>query len=462
MNTNTERTRNVDPMKVPPHSMEAEVSVLGGLLLDPAAWERVSDKLNEADFYRKDHRLIWKAIADLQSTDQPSDIVTVNEWLQRHQLQEETGGLARLTELVNSVASAANIAAYADIVREKAVLRELVDAGGEIAGNAYSPNGRTAPALLEEAEQRVFAIAERHARGKADIIPIHKAVRNTMRHITELCEMEGTITGLPTGFVDLDQITAGLQKSDLIIIAGRPSMGKTTLAMNIAEHAAIMEKQTVLVFSMEMSSVQLTTRLFSSICRIEMNKLRNGNLSDLDMDALTQNIHLLDRARIFIDETPAQSPTALRARARRVKREHGLGLVVVDYIQLMQVPGSTENRTQEIAEISRGLKALAKELDVPVIALSQLNRSVDARTDKRPVMSDLRESGSIEQDADLIAFIYRDVVYNKDTPQKNKAEIIIAKQRNGETGKINLVFRGEYTRFENYAPEFYSDQQGMV
>ncbi len=448
-------------MKVPPHSMEAELAVLGGLLLDSRAWERVSDKLNEEDFYRKDHRLIWRAIADLQNQNRPSDIVTVNEWLTRHDLQEETGGLARLTELVNNVASAANIASYAEIVREKSVMRALIDAGSLITEHAFNPNGRGAPELLEEAEQAVFSIAERHARGKGELIPMEAAVRDTMRHITELCSMEGTITGLPTGFADLDDITAGLQRSDLIIIAGRPSMGKTTLAMNIAEHAAIRENQTVLVFSMEMSAIQLTTRLLSSVSRVEMSHLRNGNLTDIEMDSLANNKHLLDRAKIFIDETPAQSPNELRAKARRLKREHGLGLVVVDYIQMMKVPGHSENRTQEIGEISRGLKALAKELDVPVIALSQLNRSVDSRNDKRPVMSDLRESGSIEQDADLIAFIYRDYVYNKETPQKNKAEVIIAKQRNGETGKVNLVFRGEYTRFENYAPEFYADQQGM-
>ncbi len=448
-------------MKLPPHSMEAELAVLGGLLLDEKAWERVSDKLIEEDFYRKDHRIIWRAIADLQNRDKPSDIVTVNEWLVQHNLLEETGGLAQLTELANGVASAANIASYAEIIREKSVLRALIDAGSEITENAFHPNGRGAPELLESAEQAVFSIAERHARGKGELIPMEAAVRDTMRHITELCSMDGTITGLPTGFVDLDNITAGLQRSDLIIIAGRPSMGKTTLAMNIAEHAAIRENQTVLVFSMEMSAIQLTTRLLSSVSRVEMGHLRNGNLSDMEMDALASTKPLLDRAKIYIDETPAQSPNELRAKARRLKREHGLGLVVVDYIQLMQVPGNNENRTQEIGEISRGLKALAKELDVPVIALSQLNRSVDSRTDKRPVMSDLRESGSIEQDADLIAFIYRDYVYNKETPQKNKAEVIIAKQRNGETGKVNLVFRGEYTRFENYAPEFYADQQGM-
>lgn len=381
-------------------------------------------------------------------------MVTVGQWIEANDLTQETGGLAVLAELANAVVSAANIEAYARIVREKSLLRQLIDVTGEISRDAFNPRGKEAVEILEGAEKAVFSIMEQHAKGKGEIVPVQDAVRDAMKYVLEMHSMEGSITGLPTGFSDLDAKTAGLQKSDLIIIAGRPSMGKTTLAMNIAEHAALAQNQTVLVFSMEMSALQLSMRMLASTCKIPLQALKTGNLDDLQFDTLTQAKPRLDKARIFIDETPALSHHEVRARARRLKREHGLGLIVIDYIQLMQIPGRTENRNQEISEISRNLKALAKELDVPVIALSQLNRQVDSRHDKRPVMSDLRESGSIEQDADLIAFIYRDVVYHPDTEQKNKAEVIIAKQRNGETGTVNLVFQGAFCSFASYAPEW--------
>jgi replicative DNA helicase len=442
-------------LKIPPHSIEAEQSVLGGLLLDNSAWDRIADVVAEQDFYRRDHRLIFLAIAALSDQSNPFDVVTVSEWLDSHNHIDDAGGLAYLGELARNTPSAANIGAYAGIVRERAVLRGLISVGTEIANSGFNTEGRGADELLDEAEQRVFEIAEKGARGRFGFAAIKDVLVNVMDRIDTLFQSEGSITGVATGFADLDDKTSGLQPSDLVIVAGRPSMGKTAFAMNMVEQAAIKDRLTVGVFSMEMPAEQLTMRMLSSLGRIDQHKVRTGRLDDDDWPRLTSALTMLNDTEIFIDDTPALTPMELRARCRRLKREKALGLVVVDYLQLMQVPGSKENRATEISEISRGLKALAKELHVPVVALSQLNRSLEQRPDKRPVMSDLRESGAIEQDADVILFIYRDEVYNENNENKGKAEIIIGKQRNGPIGKVPLTFLAQHTRFENFTRDDY-------
>ncbi len=443
----------VDTLRVPPHSIDAEQAVLGGLMLDERAWERIADKLEEGDFYRKDHRLIYRAIGDLSNKNMPCDAVTLGEWFDTNGLAEMVGGSSYVIQLANSTPSAANIVAYAEIVREKSVLRQLIDAGTEITGDGFQPEGRSTQEILESAEQKVFRIAESGARGRKGFVAMRSAVKEAFQILHQRYESKGSVTGLATGFTDLDEMTAGLQPSDLIIVAARPSMGKTALAVNMAEYAAIKAKKSVAIFSMEMSASQLAFRLISSLGRINQQHLRTGDIQEEEWPRVTAAITLLSDAKIFIDDTPALSPAELRARARRLKREHDLGLIVIDYLQLMQVPGNKENRATEISEISRGLKALAKELNIPVIALSQLNRSLEQRTDKRPVMSDLRESGAIEQDADVILFIYRDEVYDKDSPKKGTAEIIIGKQRNGPIGVVNLTFLGQYTKFENFSSD---------
>ena len=443
----------VENLKVPPHSIEGEQAVLGGLLLSTRAFDQVADIVTEPDFYREDHRLIFRAIQELNHKGRPCDAVTVTEWFESHGLVDQIDGGGYISQLASSTPSAANVRAYAEIVREKSILRQLVDVGAEITSGAFSSDGRNSRELLEEAERRVFAIADQDLRTGASFVSIQVAIKEAIEKLDELARHEGDITGIPTGFKDFDEKTAGLQDSDLIIVAGRPSMGKTTLAMNIAENAAIKHEKPVAIFSMEMSAQQLVRRMFSSLGQIDQNKLRTGSLDDLDWPKLTSAMNLLHKSHIFIDETPSLSPAELRARARRLKREHDIGLIVVDYLQLMAVPGTRENRATEIAEISRSLKAIAKELQLPVIALSQLNRALEQRPNKRPVMADLRESGSIEQDADLIVFIYRDEVYNEDTPEKGKAEIIIGKHRNGPTGTVVLTFQGHWLRFLNYAPE---------
>jgi len=445
----------VDTLRVPPHSIEAEQSVLGGLMLVPEAWDKVADRVREEDFYRREHQLIFRAIGDLSSRGQPCDAVTLGEWFERNGLSDQIGGAAYLVELANATPSAANISAYADIVRDKSILRQLIDAGSDIAGSGFNPEGRRTEEILESAEQRVFKIAEAGARGRKQYAPMREALREAMTLLQQRYTNKGQITGLPTGFTDLDNLTAGLQNEDLVIVAARPSMGKTALALNLAETAALRAKKGVLIFSMEMSASQLAFRLISSLGRINQQHLRTGDLAEEDWPRVTQATALLSESKIFIDDTPALSPGELRSRARRMAREHGLGMIVIDYLQLMQVPGNKENRATEISEISRNLKALAKELKVPVIALSQLNRALEQRNDKRPVMSDLRESGAIEQDADLILFIYREEVYDKETPNKGIAEIIIGKQRNGPIDTVKLTFLGQYTKFENYAPESY-------
>ncbi|MGB9671275.1 MAG: replicative DNA helicase [Halothiobacillaceae bacterium] len=448
--------RKLSALRAPPHSMEAELSVLGGLMLDPDAWERVADRITEDDFYRRDHRLIFRALQSLADADQPRDVVTVAEWLDKHALLDDVGGLAYLGRVAADTPTAANIVAYADIVREHAIKRQLIEVGTAIAQSAYQPEGRDSRQLLEEAEQMVFRIAEQGSRQRKGFASIKNLLTQAVDRIQTLYEQDEPITGLPTGFDDFDTMTSGLQKGDLVIVAGRPSMGKTTFAMNIGENAAIRTKKPVAVFSMEMPGEQLALRMMSSLGRIDQHRVRTGKLEDEDWPRLTSAVVMLSEAPIFIDDTPALSPTELRARARRLKKEHGLGLIIIDYLQLMQVPGTSENRASEISEISRSLKALAKELDVPVIALSQLNRSLEQRPNKRPVMSDLRESGAIEQDADLIVFIYRDEVYHPDSADKGVAEIIIGKQRNGPIGTVRLTFLGKYTQFANYTPEVYS------
>ena len=444
-----------DAMRVPPHSREAEQSLLGGLMLDEASWEAVADQVTEEDFYFVAHRLIFRALASLAEAGQPRDVVTASEWLQREGSLETAGGLAYVGTLARDTPSAANVAAYAAIVRARSVLRQLIRIGTDIAQSGYDPQGREVPELIDAAERQVFQIADAGLRNKQGFVPIRRLLTEALDKIDILFQSDNPITGLGTGLIDFDEKTAGLQPGDLVVIAGRPSMGKTSFAMNLAEHAAIRDKVPTAIFSMEMPGQQLAMRMISSLGRIDQSKVRTGRLSDTDWPRITSAATLIAEAPMFIDDSPALSPTEIRARARRLKREHGLGLIVVDYLQLMQVPGNKENRTTEISEISRSLKSLAKELSVPVIALSQLNRNLEQRPNKRPVMSDLRESGGIEQDADLIVFIYRDEVYNPESPDKGTAEIIIAKQRNGPTGTVRLTFLGQYTRFENFASEDY-------
>ncbi|MFO2511074.1 replicative DNA helicase [Legionella pneumophila serogroup 2] len=444
--------KTVDPLKRPPHSVEAEQSIIGGLMLDNQVWDKVSNKLCETDFYRTEHRILFRAISALAKKDQPFDVVTLLDALKTRNELDDAGGEAYLFELANNTPSVANVTAYADIVREKSVQRQLIAVATEIADSAYNPAGREVPELLDMAETKVFAIGEQTA---SDGGPenIKSILVRAVEKIDALYHNGDAITGLATGLSDLDEMTSGLQPSDLIIVAGRPSMGKTTLVMNMAEHAAIKASKPVLVFSMEMPADSLAMRMMSSLGRIDQHRIRTGKLDDNDWPRVTSAVHMLSEAPLFIDDTPALSPGEMRARARRLAKEHGsLGLIVVDYLQLMKVPGfNADNRTAEISEISRSLKSLAKELQVPVIALSQLNRSLEQRADKRPVMSDLRESGAIEQDADLICFIYRDEVYNEDSPDKGTAEIIVAKQRNGPIGKVRVAFLGKYTRFEDLA-----------
>ncbi|MBS0288187.1 MAG: replicative DNA helicase [Proteobacteria bacterium] len=440
-------------LKLPPHSLDAEQAVLGGLMLDNRAWDLIADKIMEKHFYRRDHQLIFRAMAKLVEENKPLDVITVSECLQKMEFQEEVGGLAYLGELAKNTPSAANIAAYADIVYERSILRELISVGTTITESAFEPQGRASAEILDEAEKKVFDIAEKGIRGSGPEA-IRSIVSKTLDNIEKRFHDNTPVTGIATGFTDLDRMTTGLQPGDLVIVAGRPSMGKTILGMNIAEHAAIRSQKSVLVFSMEMPAEALALRMLSSLGRIDQNKLRTGKLMEEDWTRLTSAVGLLSNAKLFIDETPALTPIEMRARARRVAREKDkLGLIVVDYLQLMRGQSNSENRTAEISEISRSLKALAKEMNVPLIALSQLNRSLEQRPNKRPVMSDLRESGAIEQDADLIAFIYRDEVYNEDSPDKGTAEIIIGKQRNGPIGTIRLTFMGQYTRFDNFMTE---------
>lgn len=445
-------------LNVTPHSIEAEQSVLGGLMLDNTAWDKIADIVNQDDFYRRDHRQIFHAIAQLVEQQDPTDVVTLSDWLDKRKELEKIGGLAYLGQLAKNTPSAANIITYAQIVREKSVLRQLISVGNEISSSCYQTEGRKSEQLLDNAEKLVFEIAEKGAKGRKDFVSIKDLLVKAVDKIDMLFQQDSPITGVPTGFSDFDDMTSGLQPSDMIIVAGRPSMGKTTFAMNIAENIAIKTDVPVAIFSMEMPGEQLAMRLLSSLGRIDQHRVRTGKLDDDDWPRLTSAVGLLAEAKMFIDDTPALTPNELRARARRLAREHdGLGLIVIDYLQLMQVPGS-DNRVNEISEISRNLKSLAKELNVPVVALSQLNRSLEQRPNKRPVMSDLRESGAIEQDADVIVFIYRDEVYNEESTDKGTAEIIIGKQRNGPIGTVRLTFLGQYTKFENHISQIYEDE----
>jgi replicative DNA helicase len=445
---------------VPPQSVEAEQSVLGALLIDTHAWDQVADIVTAADFYRTDHRMIFEALGELVAAGRPGDVVTVSEQLERHGRLVDSGGLAYLGTLARDTPTAANARSYAQIVRERALLRRLLEAGREIASSVFDEQGLSARELVDNAEKRVFEIAELGSRGREGAVRVSALLPSLIDKIDEWHTNPNKLRGLATGFTDFDKKTGGLRGGDLIIIAGRPSMGKSTLAVNMAEYAAINPeiRARVAIFSMEMPSEQIVTRMLASIGHVPLNSMRTGQISDDDWVRITAATSQLSEARIFIDETPAMTPTELRARSRRIAREQGgLDLIVIDYLQLMQVQGNTENRATEIAEISRGLKALAKELDVPVIALSQLNRGVEQRQEKRPVMSDLRESGALEQDADMILLIYRDEVYDKNTTKKGLAEIDVAKHRNGEIGPFLLTFQGQYTRFVNYAPDTYAE-----
>jgi replicative DNA helicase len=452
------RDDDVARLRVPPHSVEGEQSVLGGLLLDNLAWDRAADLLTETDFYRFEHRLIFSSIAALVQSGKPADVITVFERLQGLGKADDCGGLAYLNALAQSVPSAANMRRYAEIVRERAILRKLIAASDEIATAAFSPQGRAVPQVLDEAEAKILKIGEEGSRQRQGFQSIDKLVIALLDRVNELHDNGAEdVTGVRTGYFDLDRLTAGLQKGDLIVLAARPSMGKTAFALNIAEHVAVKEELPVLVFSMEMGASQLALRMVGSIGRINQQGLRTGRLADDEWGRLAEAVDRLSKSQVFIDETPALTVAELRARARRMARQFGgtLGLICIDYLQLMSGNGgSDENRATELGEISRGLKALAKELQCPVMALSQLNRSVESRNDKRPMMSDLRESGAIEQDADVIMFIYRDEYYTKDAcKEPGVAEIIIAKQRNGPVDTVKLTFLKPLTRFENRAPE---------
>jgi replicative DNA helicase len=444
----------LDSLKLPPHSLEAEQSVLGGLLLDNEAVDKVGDVLADVDFYSEAHRFIYAHILKLAADGKPADVVTVSESLSSVQKLDYVGGLAYLGALVQNVPTAANIRHYAHIVRDRSILRQLAATAGDIADSAYNPLGRSAKEILDHAEAKVLHIAEQGERGVQQFAEIGKLLAGVVERIETLYNRDdpSDVTGVPTGFADLDRMTSGLQPGDLVIIAGRPSMGKTSLALNIGEHVALNTKMPVAIFSMEMGASQLALRMIGSVGRLDQHKLRTGRLAAEDWEKLSAALGRLSEAPILIDETPALNAIEVRSRARRLTKTYGkLGLVIVDYLQLMQASTQGENRATEISEISRAMKSLAKELRVPVVALSQLNRSLEQRPNKRPVMSDLRESGAIEQDADVILFIYRDEVYNPETQDKGVAEIIIGKQRNGPIGKVDLAFLGEFTRFENLA-----------
>ncbi len=447
---------SIASLKLPQHSIEAEQSVLGGLLLNNEAWDRIGDIVAGDDFYRDDHRKIYHAISRLIESNKPADALTVAESLQLSGELQAIGGMAYLQSLVDGTPSAANIRLYAEIVKERAIMRQLARVGEQIADIAYAPAGREARQLLDEAEKMVFDIAEMGRKGGQSFQSMSSLLAEVMERLDELAKNPSAVTGISTGFKDLDEMTSGMHPGDLIIVAGRPSMGKTAFSLNIAEHVALVTLQPVFVFSMEMGGSQLAARLMSSVARVDQQKVRTGRLENRDWDQLNQALVKLNEAPIQIDETPGLNPLELRARARRMHRQYGgAGLIVVDYLQLMSSASQGENRATELSEISRSLKSLAKELKVPVIALSQLNRSVEQRDVKKPVMSDLRESGAIEQDADLILFLYRDEVYAKSEEEKEqlrgKAEVIVAKQRNGPIGTVPLTFRGQYTRFENAA-----------
>lgn len=444
-------------LKVPPHSIDAEQAVLGGLMLDNAEWDNISDAVVAEDFFRPEHQLIFNIMAEQSEANRPIDVVTLVEALNSHNSLHEAGGLDYLGELAANAPGTANIKAYADIIRERATLRRLIGVANTIADSGYNTGGKPAADILDQAEQQVFNIADERPNDSGPVY-VNPLLTAAVDRIDELAALDGAITGLSTGYTDLDDMTSGWQKSDLVIVAGRPSMGKTAFAMNLVENAVLNSDKPVLVFSLEMPAESLIFRMLSSIGRINQTNLRSGNLTDDDWQDFNRAVSTLKDRPLFIDDTPGLSPMEMRSRARRIAREHGhIGMVVVDYLQLMQIKGSNENRVGEISEISRSLKQLAREFECPVMALSQLNRSLEQRPNKRPVMSDLRESGAIEQDADVITFIYRDEVYHEDTQEPGVAEIIIGKQRNGPIGTVRLSFLNEFTRFENFTGTIYDD-----
>lgn len=463
MDTKSQKSANdqVGAIKVPPHSLEAEQSVIGGLLLDNERWDTVAEKVVAKDFYSRPHRLIFEAVKDILEESSPLDLITLSEHLELREQLEDVGGFAYLADLAKNTPSAANINAYADIVAQRALVRSLIGVANEIADSGYDPQGRTSEELVDLAESKVFAIAEGRASENEGPQNVDSILEKTLERIEILYKSpQDGVTGVDTGFNDLNKKTAGLQGSDLIIVAARPSMGKTTFAMNLCENAAMKQDKPVLIFSLEMPAEQLMMRMLASLSRVDQTKIRTGQLDDEDWARISSSMGILmDKKNMYIDDSSGLTPTEVRSRARRIAREHdGISMIMIDYLQLMRVPSLSDNRTLEIAEISRSLKALAKELNVPVVALSQLNRSLEQRADKRPVNSDLRESGSIEQDADLIMFIYRDEVYNPDSSLKGIAEIILGKQRNGPIGSVRLTFQGQHSRFDNYAGPAFDDE----
>ncbi|OEE04321.1 replicative DNA helicase [Vibrio cyclitrophicus ZF270] len=463
VDTKSQKSANdqVDAIKVPPHSLEAEQSVIGGLLLDNERWDTVAEKVVAKDFYSRPHRLIFEAVKDILEESSPLDLITLSEHLELREQLEEVGGFAYLADLAKNTPSAANINAYADIVAQRALVRSLIGVANEIADSGYDPQGRTSEELVDLAESKVFAIAEGRASENEGPQNVDSILEKTLERIEILYKTpQDGVTGVDTGFNDLNKKTAGLQGSDLIIVAARPSMGKTTFAMNLCENAAMKQDKPVLIFSLEMPAEQLMMRMLASLSRVDQTKIRTGQLDDEDWARISSSMGILmDKKNMYIDDSSGLTPTEVRSRARRIAREHdGISMIMIDYLQLMRVPSLSDNRTLEIAEISRSLKALAKELNVPVVALSHINRSLEQRADKRPVNSDLRESGSIEQDADLIMFIYRDEVYNPDSSLKGIAEIILGKQRNGPIGSVRLTFQGQHSRFDNYAGPAFDDE----
>ncbi|HCT7001190.1 TPA: replicative DNA helicase [Morganella morganii] len=459
--TDKPRDHQMEGLKLPPHSLEAEQSVLGGLMLDNERWDNVSERVTGEDFFSRPHRTIFSQMQRLLEQGRPIDLITLSEALETGGELENVGGFAYLAELSKNTPSAANINAYADIVRERAVIRDMISVANEIADAGYDPQGRSSEDLLDLAESRVFQIAENRANKDEGPKGIEAILEETVEKIEKLyAQPHDGVTGVSSGYQDLDKKTAGLQPSDLIIVAARPSMGKTTFAMNLCENAAMTEEKPLLIFSLEMPGNQIMMRMLASLSRVDQTRIRTGQLDDEDWARISSTMGiLLEKRNMYIDDSSGLTPTEVRSRARRIFREHGgLSLIMIDYLQLMRVPSLSDNRTLEIAEISRSLKALAKELQVPVVALSQLNRSLEQRADKRPVNSDLRESGSIEQDADLIMFIYRDEVYHESSDLKGVAEIIIGKQRNGPIGTVRLTFNGQWSRFDNYAGPSYDDE----
>lgn len=443
----------VENLKIPPHSIEAEQSVLGSMLIAPDSWDKVAEVVVETDFYNRSHQLIYKSILGLLANNQPVDMITVSEELERQNKLEEAGGFAYLGELAKNTPSAANVVAYANIIKERAITRELIGVAHEIAETGYNPDGKNSSQILDMAESKVFEIAEKRSGNSEGPQEVELVLGKTIDRLEALIKTNKEVTGVSTGYTDLDKKTSGLQPSDLIIVAARPSMGKTTFAMNLCENAMLLEEKPVLVFSLEMPAEQIMMRMLASLSRVDQTKIRTAQLDDEDWARISNTMAMLkDKDNLFIDDSSGLTPMEVRTRARKLARERGgISMIMVDYLQLMQVPALADNRTLEIAEISRSLKALAKELKVPVVALSQLNRSLEQRADKRPVNSDLRESGSIEQDADLIMFIYRDEVYHENSELKGISEIILGKQRNGPIGTVRLTFQGQFSRFDNYA-----------